>query len=157
MTGARALVLDLSPRAATLLPAARATGVPIWTDLHDFDGRSASHQPFLAAAQYVFCNADRLEDPVAFLPAAVAGGARVAVCTLGADGAVAVDAELGELRVPAEPIEHIVDTNGAGDGFAAGFLAATLDGADTAAALRVGARQAARALSSPHLSPLLDR
>ncbi len=156
MAGARALVLDLSPRAASLLEAARATNVPIWTDLHDYNGRSSFHQPFLAAAQYVFCNADRLEDPVAFLHSAVAGGARVAVCTLGAAGAVAVDVTHGELRVAAEPVGHIVDTNGAGDGFTAGFLAATLDGADTAAALRAGARQAARALGSLHLSPLLN-
>jgi len=186
MAGARALVLDLSPRAAALLDDARATGIPIWTDLHDFDGRSEFHQPFLAAAQYVFCNADRLDDPVAFLHSVVsgtavaggaeadgwaaggrarggrptapeaAGGVRVAVCTLGADGAVAVDAELGELRVSAEPVDRIVDTNGAGDGFTAGFLAATLDGADTESALRAGARQAARALTSPHLSRLLD-
>ncbi|NLF03674.1 MAG: carbohydrate kinase family protein [Actinomycetales bacterium] len=157
MPGARALVLDLSPRAAALLPAARATGVPIWTDLHDYDGASGFHAPFREAADYVFCNADKLADPVAFLHAAVAGGARVAVCTLGADGAVAVDATLGELRVAAVPVPRVVDVNGAGDGFAAGFLAATLEGADTAAALRAGARQAARALASAHLSPLLDR
>jgi len=157
MPGARALVLDLSPRAASLLPAARETGVPIWTDLHDYDGASEFHAPFLAAASYVFCNADRLADPVAFLRSAVARGARVAVCTLGAEGAVAVDADDGELRVAAEPVAAVVDTNGAGDAFAAGFLAARLDGAPTAAALRAGARQAARALTTLHLSPLLDR
>lgn len=155
MGGARALVLDLSPRAARLIEPARGTGVPIWTDLHDYDGVAEFHAPFLAAADYVFCNADRLADPLELLRSVVAHGAKVAVCTLGADGAVAVDAD-GELRVAAEPVGAVVDVNGAGDGFLAGFLAATLDGAGPRAALRAGAQQAARALVSRHLSPLLD-
>src|SRR5690606_22768559 len=82
---------------------ARGTGVPIWTDLHDYDGVAEFHAPFLAAADYVFCNADRLADPLELLRSVVAHGAKVAVCTLGADGAVAVDAD-GELRVAAEPV-----------------------------------------------------
>lgn len=155
MAGSRALVMDLAPRARLLLDAARAAGADIWTDLHDYDGAAGFHRPFLAAARYVFCSADRLPDPVRFLHAAVDGGARVAVCTRGAAGAVAVDADHREHAVPAVPVE-VVDTNGAGDGFVAGFLHATLDGADAGEALRAGARQAARALTSPNLSPLLD-
>lgn len=49
--------------------------------------------------------------------------------------------------VPALPVE-IVETTGAGDGFAAGWLAAWLDGADPAARLRRGHRVAAAALRS---------
>ena len=51
----------------------------------------------------------------------------------------------------------VVDTNGAGDGFMAGCLAAHLDGADVRAALAAGARQAARALGTRELCPSLDR
>ena len=51
----------------------------------------------------------------------------------------------------------VVDSNGAGDGFFAGFLAAHLDGADVAAALRAGAQQATRALGTVQLSPLLEQ
>ncbi|HEX3003071.1 MAG TPA: PfkB family carbohydrate kinase [Angustibacter sp.] len=153
---ARAVVLDLSDRSLAVLPAARESGVPIWTDLHDYDGVASFHQPFAAAAQYVFLNADGVTDPLELMRRLVRDGARVAVCTLGADGAVAVDSDLAEHRVAAVPAARIVDTNGAGDGFLAGFLHATLDGSPVPQALQAGARQAARALGTPHLSPLLD-
>ena len=154
--GARAIVLDLSQPSRDLLQQQTPLGVPIWTDLHDYDGRSSFHQPFLEAASFVFMNADRLPDPVDFLRHTVQGGAQVAVCTLGARGAVAVDANLTVHEVPAAPISRIVDFNGAGDGFMAGFMAAHLDGADVPAALSAGAAQAAQALSTLQLSPQLD-
>jgi len=157
MAAARALVLDLSTRSRALIDEAVAAGVPIWTDLHDYDGSTEFHRPFLAAASYVFLNADRIgADPVAFLHQAVDGGAVLAVCTLGAQGAVAVDARHVVHTVAAVPVERVVDTNGAGDAFMAGVLGATLDGATTPEALRAGAGQAARALGSTHLCALLD-
>ncbi|WP_200941967.1 PfkB family carbohydrate kinase [Angustibacter sp. Root456] len=59
-------------------------------------------------------------------------------------------------RLAAVPVAKVVDTNGAGDAFMAGFLHATLDGSPVPQALRAGAQQAARSLGTPHLSPLLD-
>lgn len=158
MAASRAVVLDLAACSRAVIDDAVATGVPIWTDLHDYDGSSEFHRAFLAAASYVFMNADRIGDePVGFLHEAVDGGAVLAVCTLGARGAVAVDANHEVHTVAAVPVERVVDTNGAGDAFMAGVLAATLDGASTQEALLAGARQAARALGSEHLSALLER
>lgn len=153
---ARAAVLDLSARSRDLLAVVAGSGVPLWTDVHDYDGRSDFHRPFLDAASYVFMNADRVPAPLDFLRATVDDGAEVAVCTLGAEGALAVDATGAVHRVPAAPVDDVVDTNGAGDGFMAGFLHATLDGAGVTHALAAGADQAARALGTAHLSPLLD-
>ncbi|WP_435746100.1 hypothetical protein [Microbacterium sp. PMB16] len=85
MDAADAIVLDLAAEPLRLLPMARATGIPIWVDVHDYDGAAEFHRPFLAAADAVFCNADRLGDPVAFLRFCVDAGASLAVCTLGAD------------------------------------------------------------------------
>lgn len=155
MSEAGAIVLDLAAEPLRLLPIARATGVPIWVDVHDYDGEAEFHRPFLAVADAVFCNADRLADPVAFLHSRIAAGASLAVCTLGADGAVAVDAEGVEHRVAAAPVE-VIDTNGAGDAFLAGVLDARLEGAGVGAALEAGARAAAVVLRSRHLHPLLD-
>lgn len=155
MAEAGAIVLDLAAEPLRLLPLARRTGVPIWVDVHDYDGESEFHRPFLEAADAVFCNADRLDDPLAFLRSRIAAGARLAVCTLGADGAVAVDHAGSEHRVRAVPVD-VVDTNGAGDAFFAGVLDARLDGAGVTSALEAGARSAASVLRSRHLHPLLD-
>ncbi|MGX5696012.1 carbohydrate kinase family protein [Agromyces soli] len=155
MAEASAIVLDLAPEAGRLIPAARATGRPIWTDIHDYDGASTFHRPFIDAADAVFMNADRIGDPLPFLRSLVDGGASLAVCTLGAEGAVGVDASGTVHRVAAVPVE-VLDTNGAGDAFMAGVLDATLDGAELPEALEAGARSAARVLTTRHLHPSLD-
>lgn len=155
MSAADAVVLDLAAEPRRLLPAARATGTPIWVDVHDYDGEAEFHRPFLDAADAVFCNADRLPDPLAFLRSRVQRGASLAVCTLGADGAVAVDAAGVEHRVAAVPVD-VIDTNGAGDAFFAGVLDARLAGRDVPTALAAGAESASRVLGSRHLHPLLD-
>jgi ribokinase len=70
------------------------------------------------------------------------------VVTLGADGALWTDG--GEsVRTDAVPVESAVDSTGAGDAFAAGLLAARLDGADPAEAVSAGAQLAAEAVSRP--------
>ena len=153
---ARAVVLDLSEPSRDAIEQVAALGVPIWTDVHDYDGSSSFHAPFLDAASFVFMNGDRLDAPYNFLQTCVGRGAQVAVCTLGAEGAIAVDAQRERHHVPAEAMTQLVDTNGAGDGFMAGFLSAHLDGADVAGALRAGARQAARALGTVELNPILQ-
>ncbi|MFC7723667.1 carbohydrate kinase family protein [Nocardioides sp. GCM10028917] len=153
---ARAVVLDLSQPSRDAMEQVAALGVPIWTDVHDYDGSSSFHAPFLDPASFVFMNGDRLDAPYDFLQTCVARGAQVAVCTLGAEGAVAFDAQGVRHHVPAEPLTQVVDTNGAGDGFMAGFLAAHLEGADVTSALRAAARQAARALGTVELNPILE-
>lgn len=64
------------------------------------------------------------------------------VVTLGADGALAVDRSGRLVRVAAEPVDA-VDTTGAGDSFAAGWLAARLAGDDALGRLRAGTACAA--------------
>jgi sugar/nucleoside kinase (ribokinase family) len=70
------------------------------------------------------------------------------VVTLGAEGALWTDgSEI--IRVPAAPVEAVVDSTGAGDAFAAGLLTARLNGAAPAEALAAGARLAAEAVTRP--------
>ncbi len=70
------------------------------------------------------------------------------VVTLGADGALWTDGR-ETVRADAVPVEAAVDSTGAGDAFAAGLLAARLDGAAPAEALAAGARLAAEAVRRP--------
>ena len=151
---ARAVVLDLSQPSREAIDAIAHLDVPIWTDVHDYDGRSQFHAPFLAVASFVFMNNDRLEAPRDFLRLCIDRGAQAAVCTLGADGAIAMDAQYDIVQVPARPVVNVVDANGAGDGFMAGFMAAHLGGARVAEAMVSGAEQAASALTTVQLSPL---
>ncbi|MCS7479453.1 carbohydrate kinase family protein [Umezawaea endophytica] len=148
---ADAAVIDLAEHSRPLLGAARAARVPVWCDLHDYDGRSAFHQDFLAAADYLFLNDDGVPDRAELEALLVAAGARVAVATLGADGAMAAAAGAVH-RVAAVPVERVVDTNGAGDAFFSGFLVAHLAGAGVPDALTAGATAAARCLGSPDLA-----
>lgn len=155
MTAADAVVLDLAAESVRLLPLAVASGTPFWVDVHDYDGEAEFHRPFLEAAHAVFCNADKLDDPMAFLRRCVETGTGLAVCTLGAEGAVALDSDGREHRVTAVPVD-VIDTNGAGDAFLAGVLDARLSGEDVPTALEAGARSASSVLGSRHLHPILD-
>lgn len=69
----------------------------------------------------------------------------------GSDGAAWVDRS-GAVDVPAVAVT-VVDTTGAGDALAAGWLAATVGGADPVAALSAGAALAARAVAAPGARP----
>jgi sugar/nucleoside kinase (ribokinase family) len=78
--------------------------------------------------------------------AAFAGKVPVLVSTRGADGAVAiVDGVRHE--APAAAVSAIVDTTGAGDLFAAGFLAAHINGRSVEDCLALGAAAAAEVIS----------
>ena len=76
---------------------------------------------------------------------------REVVIKLGAAGAIWSDGE-SVVRVPAVAAE-VVDTTGAGDAFAAGFLAAWTAGAEPGDALAAGARLAAAAVAAPGARP----
>jgi len=82
-------------------------------------------------------------DARAWAVSALAGGARMAVVTRGAAGAIATDG--GQwFDQPAIPTK-VVDTTGAGDAFIGGFISARVEDAEMPAALERGAQWAAAA------------
>ena len=74
--------------------------------------------------------------------------AGVAAVTMSADGALVAD-EARAWRIAALPVERVVDTTGAGDAFAAGFLHGVLEGLALPEAGRRGAELAARVITHP--------
>ncbi len=73
-------------------------------------------------------------------------GATLVVVKLGSAGAYFDSDTAGTGRVDGFPVRAVVDTVGAGDGFAAGVVSALLEGKDVAAAVRRGAWIGARAV-----------
>ncbi len=68
------------------------------------------------------------------------------VVKLGAQGAYFRTADNEEGTVPAIPVKNVVDTVGAGDGFAVGVVSALLEGRDVRHALTRGNRIGALAI-----------
>jgi acarbose 7IV-phosphotransferase len=145
------VLLEIVDHARRLIPLARRHRKPVWTDLHSYDGARAYERDFIEAAEVVFLSGDQIGDPRPFMERTVAGGARLVVCTLAEAGAIALAGDRWH-EVPSEPAPAVVDTNGAGDAFAAGVLFGELLGVDLPLALRMGARAAVLAVGSPDLA-----
>ncbi|MDG4756736.1 carbohydrate kinase family protein [Micromonospora sp. WMMD710] len=130
-----------------LLPAVRAAlpaGVTLSTDLHDWDGENPYHPPFAEVADLILVSGVRLAGRAASLAGTLAP--RTVVVTRGADGAELYPGDGSVVPVPpAVPPRPVVDSNGAGDAFAAGLIAGRLRGEPLADAARYAARVAAAA------------
>ncbi|MDG4783009.1 carbohydrate kinase family protein [Micromonospora sp. WMMD961] len=144
---ARHVHLSIMDWAVPLLPAVRAAvaaGVTLSTDLHDWDGENTYHRPFAEVADLVLVSGVRLGDRAASLAGRL--GPRTVVVTRGADGAELFRGDGTAVPVPpATPPGPVVDSNGAGDAFAAGLIAGRLRGEPLAEAARYAARVAAAA------------
>ncbi|MGW5422204.1 PfkB family carbohydrate kinase [Streptomyces sp. NPDC003943] len=144
--------VSLTQPCAHALPLLHDAGVTLSTDLHDWDGRDDYHRPFAYEADVVFLSAAALDDPERTLRhIAEHGRASVVVATAGAAGAhllTGPDAE--PVHIPAvTPPAPVVDSNGAGDAFAAGFLYAWLSGAPVRTCALYGAVAGAYACTVP--------
>jgi len=160
-------LLNTGSRQATLaaIAMARRAGMTI-----SVDGASSAPlervgaEPFLQmtnGAALLFVNAD--QGRVLTGRAEPGQAARVlnawyphVVMKLGADGALFyANGRPEPVRVPAPPVERIVDRTGAGDAFCAGFLPSWLDKKPPGEALTSGCRLAAKAMSLVGARPLL--
>lgn len=77
------------------------------------------------------------------------------VITRGPDGALGLEDGVG-VEIPAAPVDKVVDTTGAGDLFAAGFLTARCRGHDLRKCLETGAIAAAEVISHFGARPEAD-
>jgi sugar/nucleoside kinase (ribokinase family) len=135
---------------AHALPVLREAGVTISTDLHNWDGRNPYHEEFAYAADVVFLSAAALSDPESTMRRiAERGRAEVVVATAGAEGAyLLTDGEITHVPTVAPPAP-VVDSNGAGDAFAAAFLYGRLRGEPPHRCALYGAVAGAHACTVP--------
>ncbi|MYZ08400.1 adenosine kinase [Streptomyces sp. SID2999] len=147
---ARHVHVTITQPCAEALPLLRETGVPLSTDLHDWDGENPYHEPYALAADVVFLSAAALTDPERTMRRiAERGRARIVVATAGAEGThLLADGELTHVP-PATPPAPVVDSNGAGDAFAAAFLYGRLAGEPPERCARYGAAAGAYACTVP--------
>lgn len=140
--------MDLAHRAGTLVSFDPNVRLRLW----DVETCRRTLRALLSRCDLVFPGADEAElltgeaDPERAARGILELGPKLVLVKLGADGAMAVNAE-AVTRVPAFRLERIVDPVGAGDGFAAGFLSGQLRGWGVAESMRLGALVGASAMS----------
>lgn len=127
--------------ARTLLPVARELGVTIACDLQDLvSAEDTYRQDFSDYADIVFFSAVNHADPAPLIEAFLRRKPdQIVVVGMGAHGCM-VGTRDGISYQPAVTLDlPVIDTNGAGDGLAVGFLSSfVLDGYDLQAALLRG-------------------
>jgi acarbose 7IV-phosphotransferase len=117
-------------------------GLSTSTDLHNWDGRSEYRQDFAYGAELVFLSTNalgtRIEEVAEDILAR--GRAKAVVAMAGGDGSYLQLPGWPLRHVPpvALPAEQVVDTNGAGDSYVAGFLYAYLSGKDWSVCTKAG-------------------
>ena len=145
------VLVAIADQSRPVLEIARRLDRTTWTDLHATDGEREWERDFHGADR-VFFSGERLADPRPFMERLRAGGRELVVATRGAAGAIALTADGRWLEVAAEPVDRIIDTNGAGDAFLAGVVYGELHDVPIESSLRIGARIAALAVQSPDLA-----
>lgn len=159
MSEASIIAPSILPYVKDLLPAAQSFNAPIWVDLHNYDGSDPYHRPFIDAADVLFVSCERLSDPEAFIQSQIDDGKAFVVATDGKRGAICMDQAGRWYEQGAISVDQVIDTNGAGDAFFAGFAHAYLNSDVIDACMTAGAQMGARAVQSklPHaLSPKSD-
>ncbi|NUT40405.1 MAG: sugar kinase [Thermoactinospora sp.] len=149
----------------TALEMARRTGMSISVDCASTAPlERTGAEPFLEwtnGAKLLFANADQAkvltgrDDPAAAAKVLTAWFPQV-VIKLNKEGALwFTNGRPEPVRVPAEPVERVVDGTGAGDAFVAGMLPLWLEGKPPAESLAAGCHLASKAISHLGARPRL--
>jgi acarbose 7IV-phosphotransferase len=136
-----------------------ALGVPVSTDLHDWDGLADHHREFALRSELVFLSAAAVERIAATMREMLREGrTQAVVATAGKAGSYLLTRGGGSTPHPipaVRPTAPIVDSNGAGDAYGCGFLYGRLSGRDLEES-RLGAIAGAHARTPEGDTSLVD-
>jgi fructoselysine 6-kinase len=126
-----------------LLPSIRGVGAPVSYDFSEKCGQDYIDATVKYVDYAFFSGSDSSPDDAKhLLKRSVSGGAKIALVTRGAEGAIAYDGnafyEQGVTQT------HVVDTMGAGDAFIARFLYGIFSGEDIKTAMKAASEYAAK-------------
>ncbi|WP_425560496.1 carbohydrate kinase family protein [Luedemannella flava] len=142
VAGARHVHVSIMDFARHLFDDLIDLGVPTSTDLHDWDGDNPYHWEFARRADVVTLSIVKITDRYREVMGRILaeGRAQVVIGTAGADGCHVLARGQDVVRhVPAAtPARPVVDSNGAGDAFVAGFLYGRLAGWPLERCVRAG-------------------
>ncbi|MFG2223006.1 carbohydrate kinase family protein [Streptomyces sp. NPDC048644] len=149
---ARHVHLSITHFARFLYDDIAALGLPVSTDLHDWDGLTTHHREFALRSDLVFLSTAGAGERIGPVMREILhdGRAEAVVATAGAGGAYLLARDDRSPRhVPAAvPPGPVVDSNGAGDAFASGFLYGRLAGLSLDECARRGAAAGAYACTA---------
>lgn len=140
---ARHVHLTIMPWARALYDDAQALGLKVSTDLHDWDGERAYYHDFARRSDLVFLSTAALQGRHEQVMRQILreGRAEAVVAMAGGQGAFLLTRADQQLRHTscADLRRPIVDSNGAGDAFVAGFLHGYFEGRAPHACMQLGA------------------
>lgn len=148
---ATVIVLNIISYCRHLIPLVRAYNKPVWTDLHDYDGNNLYHEDFINAANYIHLSSDNLPNYKQTMEQMIQKGKELVICTHGKQGASLLTKQGEWIEQPIIQDLTLVDSNGAGDSFFAGFLYAYLNNKPLKTCMQYGAVAGGLATMSPNL------
>ncbi|MCM2386754.1 carbohydrate kinase family protein [Streptomyces albipurpureus] len=137
-------------------------GVPVSTDLQDWDGVDERQREFALRSDLVFLSSAGAGERIASVMREIlrGGRAQAVIATAGAGGSYLLtrDGSSTPRPIPASiPPAPVVDSSGAGDAYVCGFLYGRLCGQDLEESARLGALAGAHACTGEGSSALIGR
>jgi sugar/nucleoside kinase (ribokinase family) len=151
MEDADVVFLNINPFCRSYIPRMADIRAQVVVDLHDYDGENPYHKDFYEAADILFVSDVHLNNVESFMRKTIDDGKDLVVVTKGSRGAIAMDRHKRIFKVPAYQLDHVVDTNGAGDAFSVGFVVTYLATGNMDRSLRFASACGALACTSEEL------